>query len=167
MYIELHARSAFSFLEGSSLPEDLSRNVCPPEHASHGNARYRRRLRRTRAFTWPQKKSKIKAHIGAEVTCAPFHHPVILSRASAPRRGALAESKDPYQQAAEEAGIPRPARNDKAAISKSFRLPLLVSSRAGYQNLCRLITKMKLRAKKGEGAVQKKNSKSTHVASSA
>ena len=36
---------------------------------------------------------------------------------------------------------------------KAFRLPLLVSSRAGYQNLCRLITKMKLRAKKGEGAV--------------
>ena len=35
------------------------------------------------------------------------------------------------------------------------RLPLLVSSRAGYQNLCRLITKMKLRCKKGEGAVQK------------
>ena len=35
------------------------------------------------------------------------------------------------------------------------RLPLLVSSRAGYQNLCRLITKMKLRAKKGEGTVQK------------
>ncbi|MGA7139011.1 MAG: error-prone DNA polymerase, partial [Terriglobales bacterium] len=27
-----------------------------------------------------------------------------------------------------------------------FRLPLLVASRAGYQNLCRLITKMKLRA---------------------
>ena len=35
----------------------------------------------------------------------------------------------------------------------TFRLPLLVSSRPGYQNLCRLITKMKLRAKKGEGAV--------------
>jgi error-prone DNA polymerase len=34
-----------------------------------------------------------------------------------------------------------------------FRLPLLVSSRTGYQNLCRLITKMKLRAKKGEGSV--------------
>ncbi len=34
------------------------------------------------------------------------------------------------------------------------RLPLLVSSRVGYQNLCRLITKMKLRAKKGEGVVQ-------------
>jgi error-prone DNA polymerase len=37
----------------------------------------------------------------------------------------------------------------------SFRLPLLVSSRSGYQNLCRLITCMKLRSKKGEGAVRK------------
>src|SRR5436305_4397996 len=33
------------------------------------------------------------------------------------------------------------------------RFPLLVANRIGYQNLCRLITKMKLRAKKGEGAV--------------
>jgi len=40
-------------------------------------------------------------------------------------------------------------------LRSECRLPLLVSSRAGYQNLCRLITKMKLRAKKGEGTVQK------------
>jgi error-prone DNA polymerase len=40
-------------------------------------------------------------------------------------------------------------------LHSKCRLPLLVSSRAGYQNLCRLITKMKLRAKKGEGTVQK------------
>ena len=33
-----------------------------------------------------------------------------------------------------------------------WRYPLLVESRAGYQNLCRLITRMKLRARKGEGA---------------
>jgi DNA-directed DNA polymerase III PolC len=38
-------------------------------------------------------------------------------------------------------------------LRSEFRLPLLVSSRPGYQNLCRLITKMKLRSKKGEGAV--------------
>jgi error-prone DNA polymerase len=38
-------------------------------------------------------------------------------------------------------------------LGGEFRLPLLVSSRAGYQNLCRLITKMKLRAAKNEGAV--------------
>ena len=44
--------------------------------------------------------------------------------------------------------------NDRSKVAtNSFRLPLLVASRAGYQNLCRLITKMKLRAKKGEGAV--------------
>jgi len=30
--------------------------------------------------------------------------------------------------------------------------PLIVETRQGYQNLCRLITHMKLRAKKGEGA---------------
>ena len=35
----------------------------------------------------------------------------------------------------------------------SFALPVLVSSRTGYQNLCRLITTMKLAAAKGEGAV--------------
>src|SRR5208283_4721098 len=30
--------------------------------------------------------------------------------------------------------------------------PLLAETREGYQNLCRLVTRMKLRAKKGEGA---------------
>jgi len=34
-----------------------------------------------------------------------------------------------------------------------WRYPLLVESREGYQNLCRLITKMKLRAPKGKGDV--------------
>jgi error-prone DNA polymerase len=43
--------------------------------------------------------------------------------------------------------------NRKLPIENSFRLPLLVTTRTGYQNLCRLVTKMKLRAKKGEGAV--------------
>ncbi len=45
-----------------------------------------------------------------------------------------------------------------------FRLPLLVSSRAGYQNLCRLITKMKLRGKKGKEQFIQKNWKSTRKA---
>ncbi len=34
-----------------------------------------------------------------------------------------------------------------------WRLPVLVESRQGYQNLCRLLTRMKLRAPKGEGAL--------------
>jgi len=159
MYIELHARSAFSFLEGASLPEELAA-VCArlgmPAMALldtdgvYGAPR----------FHLAANKAKIKAHIGAEVTCDSLHsvilsRPVILSGASAARSPALAESKDPYpQQAVPRAGIPRSARNDKSGGQvNSFRLPLLVSSRAGYQNLCRLITKMKLRAKKGEGAV--------------
>jgi len=121
-------------------------------------------------------KIGIQAHIGAEVTCEPFAGdpsiPVVLSGVGAPRSEALAESKacfvaaerDPYtRQSVEGIGIPRVARNDKVfknekgtGNNNSFRLPLLVSSRGGYQNLCRLITKMKLRAKKGEGAVCKK-----------
>ncbi len=48
---------------------------------------------------------------------------------------------------------PRSLCNLKSAIRNPFRLPLLVSSRLGYQNLCRLITRMKLHSKKGEGAV--------------
>ena len=40
MYIELHARSAFSFLEGSSLPEDLAGILRPVPDACHGIARY-------------------------------------------------------------------------------------------------------------------------------
>src|SRR5467141_3281141 len=149
-YIELHARSAFSFLEGASVPEELA-TVCfqlnMPAMALldidgiYGAPR----------FHLAAKKIGLKAaHIGAEVTCGPLHS-VILSGEDASRSEAPAESKDPYiQQAVHGAGVPRFARNDTP-----FRLPLLVSSRAGYRNLCRLITKMKLRAKKGEGAVRK------------
>ena len=149
-YVELHARSAFSFLEGSSLPEELI-GVC-----QHSQMPAMALLDTDGVYGAPRfhlaaNKAKLKAHIGAEVTCAPFTH-VILSGASAKRSEALAQSKDPYtQQSVEGVGIPRYARNDKKEAA--FHLPLLVASRPGYQNLCRLITKMKLRAKKGEGAV--------------
>jgi error-prone DNA polymerase len=147
MYIELHARSAFSFLEGASLPDELIATCAQlgmPAMALldtdgvYGAPR----------FHLAASKIGLKAHIGAEVTCGPLHS-VILSGVIAPRSEAIAESKDPYpRQAVHRVGIPRFARNDKP-----FRLPLLVATRVGYQNLCRLITKMKLRAKKGEGTV--------------
>ena len=103
MYIELHARSAFSFLEGASLPEELA-SVCA-EHGMPAMAL----LDRDGVYGAPRfhlaaKKISMRAHIGAEVTSA-----------------------------------------------AGWRYPLLVESRAGYQNLCRLITRMKLRAQKGEG----------------
>ena len=146
-YVELHARSAFSFLEGASLPEELAA-VCSQLKLPAMALLDTDGVYGAPRFHLAAKKMEIKAHMGAEVTCA-LHDPVILSGASAARSAALAESKDPYpRQSAKGIEIPRSARNDK-----SFRLPLLVASRAGYQNLCRLITKMKLRAKKGEGAV--------------
>jgi error-prone DNA polymerase len=112
MYVELHSRSAFSFLEGASIPEELivvCANLGMPAMALldrdgvYGSPR----------FHLAAKKVGIKAHIGVEVTCASF---------------------SPWKYRGE------------------FRLPLLVASRTGYQNLCRLITKMKLRAGRKEGA---------------
>ncbi|MGA7359918.1 MAG: error-prone DNA polymerase [Candidatus Sulfotelmatobacter sp.] len=110
-YIELHARSAFSFLEGSSLPEDLA-GICARLNMPAMALLDTDGVYGAPRFHMAANKIGIKAHIGAEVT-ADF------------------------------------------CSSQKFRLPLLVSSRTGYQNLSRLITKMKLRAKKGGGAVQK------------
>ena len=103
MYIELHARSAFSFLEGASSRRNWS--AC----ARNTECQRVALLDRDGVYGAPRlhlaaKKMSIRAHVGAEVT-----------------------SPD------------------------GWRYPLLVESRAGYQNLCRLITRMKLRARKGEG----------------
>ncbi len=146
MFIELHSRSAFSFLEGASLPEDLiatCANLNMPAMAL---------LDRDGVYGAPRfhmaaNRAGIKAHIGAEIRCISQSN-VILSETEPRLRGEV-KSKDPYfQRNLAGKGIPRFARNDS-----SFRLSLLVQCRSGYQNLCRLITKMKLRAKKGEGAV--------------
>ncbi|MFZ2011838.1 MAG: error-prone DNA polymerase, partial [Candidatus Sulfotelmatobacter sp.] len=109
LYIEFHARSAFSFLEGSSLPEELI-SSCARLHMPAMALLDTDGVYGAPRFHMAAKKFELKAHIGAEVTAC--------------------------------------------LLRNKFRLPLLVSSRTGYQNLCRLITKMKLRAKKGEGAVQ-------------
>ena len=145
-YVELHARSAFSFLEGSSLPEELAaacaRLSMPTMALLDTDGVYG-----APRFHLAAQKAKIKAHIGAEVTCNSLRS-VILSGASASRSEALAQSKNPYpRQSARSLGAPRKTQNDTP------RLPLLVSSRTGYQNLCRLITKMKMLAKKNAGAV--------------
>ena len=137
MYIELHSRSAFSFLEGASLPENLvaaCANLCMPAMALldrdgvYGSPR----------FHMAAKKAKIKAHIGAEVTCAHF----------SPQSHRVTEKNAIVKnQKAKDSSV-------TLCLCGEFRLPLLVSSRLGYQNLCRLITKMKLRSAKDEGAVR-------------
>jgi len=106
MYIELHARSAFSFLEGSSLPEELI-DACAAHDVSAMALLDRDGVYGSPRFHLAAKKLSIRAHIGAEVTS-----------------------------------------------TAGWRYPLLVESREGYQNLCRLITQMKLRTRKGEGSVR-------------
>ena len=107
MYIELHARSAFSFHEGSSTPEALV-GTCATLEMPTMALLDRDGVYGSPRFHLAAKKTKIKAHIGAEVTCSSFR--------------------------------------------SEFRLPLLVTSRLGYQNLCRLITQMKLRVGRKKGA---------------
>jgi error-prone DNA polymerase len=159
MYIELHSRSAFSFLEGSSLPEDMAA-MCAKFKMPAMALLDTGGVYGAPRFHLAASKTGIKAHIGAEVKCEPFagdsSSPVILSGDGGARSAASSESKNPYaRQTMPVVELPRSARNDKSnGYDKPFRLPLLVSSRIGYQNLCRLITKMKLRAKKGEGAVR-------------
>ena len=56
-----------------------------------------------------------------------------------------------FHLAAKKAGI-RAHIGAEITCTDGFQYPLLVENRTGYQNLCRLVTRMKLRAKKGEGS---------------
>src|SRR6476661_10352575 len=104
MYIELHSRSAFSFLEGSSVPEDLIA-CCAALKMPAMALLDRDGVYGAPRFHLAAEKAGIRAHIGAELTCG---------------AGSVA---------------------------------VLAETREGYQNLCRLVTRMKLRAKRGEGEV--------------
>ncbi|MGA2153909.1 MAG: error-prone DNA polymerase [Bryobacteraceae bacterium] len=104
MYVELHARSGFSFLEGASVPEEMA-GACAQSGSPAMALVDRNGVYGAPRFHMAAKKAGVRAHIGAEITCTNGHS-----------------------------------------------YPLLAATREGYQNLCRLITRMKLRAKKGEGA---------------
>src|SRR5206468_3868787 len=80
------------------------------------------------------------------VACADFGMPALAILDSDGVYGAPR-----FHLAAKKAGI-RAHIGAEVACTDGNRYPLLVESRTGYQNLCRLITRMKLRAKKGEGA---------------
>jgi len=71
MYVELHSRSAFSFLEGASLPEELIA-VCSNLGMTGMALLDRDGVYGSPRFHLAAKKAEIKAHIGAEVTCASF-----------------------------------------------------------------------------------------------
>ena len=139
MYVELHSRSAFSFLEGSSLPENLIA-ACARLHMPAMALLDRDGVYGSARFHSAAKKAGIKAHVGAEIICENFGL----------KDFRIAElDRPPTFRHLNSSTL----KSGNPAIG-SFRLPLLVSSRAGYQNLCRLITRMKLRSKKSEGTVR-------------
>jgi error-prone DNA polymerase len=121
-YVELHSCSAFSFLEGASLPEDLAVRASElklpaiallDRDGFYGSPR----------FHAAAKKTDVRAHVGVEISVEGF---------------------------GKRAGLPTWMPN--SASSRPVRLPLLIENRKGYQNLCRLITRYKSREKeKGMG----------------
>ena len=85
MYTELHARSAFSFLEGASIPEELA-SACVERGMAAMAVLDRDGVYGAPRFYQAAKKSRIRAHIGAEVT-SPFGW----------RYALLVESREGYQ----------------------------------------------------------------------
>ena len=104
-YIELHASSAFSFLDGAALPEEFA-GACAEYGMPSMALVDRDGVYGAPRFHLAAKKAGIQAHIGAEITSI-----------------------------------------------TGVRYPLLAETREGYQNLCRLMTRMKLRAAKGKGVI--------------
>src|SRR5688572_10990593 len=139
-YVELHARSAFSFLRGAATPEELiaaCAQLNMPAMALLDNDGVYGAAR----FHLAAQKVGIKAHIGAEIQVSGFRFRVSDSKPESTARNARFQ-----------------IRNSKFEIPNSvFTLPLMIRNRTGYQNLCRLITLMKMRvpkhAKPGECAV--------------
>src|SRR5258708_29589542 len=68
MYVELHARSAFSFLEGAATPEQLA-STCSALGMTSMALLDRDGLYGAPRFYLAARKIGIRAHIGAEVTC--------------------------------------------------------------------------------------------------
>src|ERR1022692_2632219 len=70
MYVELHARSAFSFLDGASVPEELA-EVCTAHQMPAMALLDRDGVYGAPRFYLAMKKLNLTAHIGAEITCLP------------------------------------------------------------------------------------------------
>ena len=122
-YVELHAASAFSFLEGASQPDVLIQRAAELEmpamalldrNGVYGAAR----------FHTSAKRNGVRAHIGAEIAVSSF-----------------------------DARLTPPAWLPHQWPREPARLSLLCESRTGYQNLCQMVTQFKMREKmKCEGA---------------
>jgi error-prone DNA polymerase len=140
MYIELHASSAFSFLDGASLPEALIDRAAELGYPALAL------LDRDGVYGIPRfhlaaKRAGIKAIVGAELTLA-VARPGWQEQGGGSRATKAGADRVPPASSASSRGGDR-----------LFTLPVLIESREGYRNLSRLVTTMKLRAAKGEGAL--------------
>ena len=122
-YVELHAVSAFSFLAGASQPEALIEQAETIGMSAIGLAD-RNGLYGAARFHTEAKRRGVKAHIGAEI--------------------AIASSGN---------RLTPPAWLPHQCPAEPARIALLCDSQTGYQNLCQLITRFKMReTTKAEGA---------------
>ncbi len=140
MYIELHAASAFSFLQGASLPETLIERAAALGYPAlalldadgvYGAPRFHKAAQ----------QAGLRAIIGAELSIE-----AVGGRPSTVGKSQITNRKS---------GIPTAHRLPPTPhrLPPKWSLPVLVESQQGYQNLCRLVTRMKMRAGKGEGAL--------------
>ena len=126
MYVELHARSAFSFLEGASLPEVLMARAAALDMPAMALLD-RNGLYGAPRFHLAGRRAAVRAHIGAEIAVRDFP-------------GANERLRPPEW-------LPH------AVPAEPVRLALLAETQQGYQNLSRLVTRFKLREPtKAEGA---------------
>jgi error-prone DNA polymerase len=144
MYVELHAASAFSFLQGASLPETLVERAAALGYPAlalldadgvYGAPRFHKAAAR----------AGLRAIIGAELTIAHARN-----GNGGPRSRGRGSLDPPQRKEARDVMGTAFRRSDH---DHAWRLPVLVASAEGYKNLCRLVTRMKMRAEKGAGAL--------------
>jgi error-prone DNA polymerase len=150
-YIELHAASAFSFLQGASLPEALVDRAADLGYSALAL------LDRDGVYGAPRfhkaaLAAGVRPIIGAELT-------IVTGRAGGERlRPHPGGAPAPVQKrqaggAGDPTSVPAIQPIPPVLPIQPFMLPVLCESQDGYRNLCRLVTRMQMRAPKGEGAL--------------
>ncbi len=155
MYVELHAASAFSFLEGASLPEALVERAAALDYPAIAL------LDRNGLYGAPRlhqaaKKAGLKALVGAELVITgqtTGHRPQTTGHRPQTTDHRLQTTGHRPQTTDHRPQTTGPKSVAGGPWPEVFRLPVLVSSAEGYRNLCRLLSKAHMRAPKGQAVI--------------
>jgi len=140
-YIELHTSSAFSFLRAASTPETIVERAATLGYPAVALLD-RDGVSGAPRFHKAALAAGLRPLIGAELTVDTCRESGTGSRESKTRSQLRpSDSRRPTS----DSRLPSP--------DSRFHLPVLVASQEGWRNLCRLLSRMKLRAPKGEGAL--------------